>query len=222
MSGPLFHETFSALVDTLHSTYPSETKCTDSHNAYKKMQRCEKDALYKDWCNQLVPMYQLIVEKNEELFRKDIPVLINTGIVHLWISDSLSPQSKKYIWMYLKSLGAFCRSEERKSDIQPPPNKPSSGTLQDTVMKLYESLPEEVVESVNKISQSLSESIKGSEMDYATIASQFLNNIDQSQIADVLKKVGGLVQESEGKVLSNDTVSRLISQSNPGSAVIDI
>jgi len=215
MSTTLFHQTYTALVDTLASTFPREHKCADNYNAYQRMQDIEKKALHSSWVDQVNPYYSIILSKNEGLFKKDIPVIIRTGIVHLWISDVLTPTSKQHIWAYLQKLCEFSGAG-RCNDIKPPPHHvnnstPSVPDIQETFMKLYESLPADVVDNVNNLATKVSSNLSTNEVNYANVAGQLLNDIDPKQIANVLQKLGGILQNSDLSQFSPEVIQGLVS-----------
>jgi hypothetical protein len=202
MSITLFHETYTALVATLVSTYPGEARCAHNYKLYHSPKEDDRKNLYNEWVDQVNPHYQLIIEKNETLFTKSLMVVTDTGIMHLWKRGIFTTASKQYIWAYLQKLCEFSGACNTL-DINPPPNSSNNaptGTLQDTFMKLFESLPADIVNNVHQMTEQVSSNLSSDDVNYSDIASQLLKNIDPVQIAGVLQKVGGILQTNNGDI----------------------
>jgi hypothetical protein len=192
-----FGETYLALITTLADTYKDKAL----QSIVQLYVEEKKDFLEtgQEFWSDLREHVNKVCQKDERLFSQSIPSLDRLTVTSLWNNRQLSPNSQKYIWMYLSTLIRHARDidpdEQDPVDIAPP-DMPS-------IDKIYDNLPKGVLDKVKQVADKYGEKIESGEqsMDdirFDEISKELFENMSQEDMSGLVSNVGNVLQSLMG------------------------
>ena len=203
-----FKSTYKALVDTLCDTYDIE----DLKTYRTRVEEMNAWELTRSFYNQVWNCADLVKARDEAIFDGSIEIINSLQIPHLWNTGKLSPNSKKYIWLYLESLLQKCKPEDpddvNKKDIKPP--EESLGSLGSTgstgstapnegIKQIYESLPKGILDKVKAVADKYGEQVESGEktiedIRFDEISKELFENMNENDMNSLVGNVGNVLQ----------------------------
>lgn len=221
-----FVSTYKAFVNTLADTYKDQKELGEVQKQAQELKAAGTQAeikLVENWRSNILPHVGKIRGEDASLFVCGVKCLLALKLPQLWVSDKLSANSKKYVWLYLKSLTknaeAFMGGEEGgaspPNDIQPPmelPNIPG-------IKQIYENMPTGILEKVKSIADRYGEQIDSGEktiesIKFNEISQELFSDLDPNDMKSLVENVGQVLKSMTGGAGDNQDFSQLFNFMN--------
>jgi len=205
-----FVSTYRAFVNTLADTYKDNKELAVVRQQVTDLKTPEAQIQFlEQWWASISPHVNKIKNQDASLFVGGVQCLLALQLPQLWVSDKLSLNSKKYVWLYLKSLTKNARafvdspvgasSGSGLSDIQPPMELPDIPGIK----QIYENMPGGILQKVQSIAERYGQEIESGEksienIKFDEISQELFAGLNQEDMKGLVANVGQVLQSLSG------------------------
>ena len=199
-----FQQTYVAFVDTLVDIYSEFSELNNWKNEVHSMTTEQFGQIAKDWQSELGPNRKDVLDKQPNVFLKNIPCLHKIHVPQLWVAEKFTENSTKYVWDYLKVLleqasKIVGNTSSPTKDIQPPDISNIQDSLPAGIGELYNKLPKSMLEKVRGVADKYSNQVESGEtnledLNFSEISKSLIDSINQQEMQQVVQSIGGMLQ----------------------------
>jgi hypothetical protein len=199
-----FQQTYITFVDTLVDIYSEFPELNTWKNEVHSMTTQQFGQIAKEWQSELETNRKDILDKQPNLFLKNVPCLHKIHVPQLWIAEKFTENSKKYVWDYLKVLleqasNYVGNTPSPMKDIQPPNISNIQDSLPAGIGELYNQLPKSMLEKVRGVADKYSNQVESGEtnledLNFSEISKSLIDSINAEEMQQVVQSIGGMLQ----------------------------